>query len=993
MKDESYRIRPLSRATWIIAIIIVSTIVAMIFSWRAPGLDLYARDRLMQARGPVSPPDDIVIVAIDEASITRFGRFPWPRGLTARALDTISSAQPKAIALDVLYSEPTEGADDVALADAIKRSGNTVVAAQLIETTDEAGSPSIRWLRPLSIIEAASSGVGHAHASTESDGEARELPLRKADDQGQALWSIAVETIRVGEGVNAASLRDVPGGLRLGTRTIPTAPETSTVNLKTYDVRSRVDTLRADRMLIDYTGPPGSFSHQTFSFADVLDGRVSPQSFRGKYVLIGATAATLGDHVAAPFAHAEGGAGEQHGELMPGVEVLANSMNTILRARFYHEVPDWLAALLAALIAAAVLGSLAIAQGRFESAKQTGALIGLLAIILVASYIAFVYWFIVPPVVPALISFGVAAPLALLRRSLMTSYALNTRVAELTSANEWFPLSVPERGGANHLHSNPASLIARLTGANTVAIYANKSDAGERYTLVASNGTTGIQSLNKDELEDAVSLAQLAPHHSITEDNLQGTENLSGRLLLGEQQHTDSKPRARSFVFQIGGTDDLKGALLIGQFSTQELRTDTLRLCIEITAAYIMRNEAEKTWAQPSSPPWHLPRGVEWKTRALGSLQRRLLARTRFVDRALRSVEDGLIMADISGHIAFVNPRAAEILGITERALVGSDLFQRLKEVEHPAIENGQNMARGEREMLMRLVIERAPVERQITVGGIPPRYYMLRLSAVTSTDDGAGQILGLVAALSDVTEQHELQEMKTDVMTLVTHELRTPLTAIQGMSEVLAQFEVNEERRREMHLAINDEAKRLARMISEYLDIARLESGARPLRLVPVRISALIERALLLLDPLAAQREIRIVRRLAPNLPALLGDADLIAQALTNLIANAIKYSPVKTEIIVEARATSDALLIEVADHGYGIPAEVLPRIFEKFYRVPRVEDADAPGTGLGLTLVREIVELHGGRVTVESEPGVGSIFSVHLPLSSKETSSVAST
>ncbi|MDT5059780.1 MAG: hypothetical protein QOH63_239 [Acidobacteriota bacterium] len=991
MKDESYKIRPLSRAAWVVAIIIASTTMAMIFSWRAPGLNLYARDRLMQARGPISPPDDIVIVAIDEASITRFGRFPWPRGLTARALDTISSAQPKAIAIDVLYSEPTEGADDAALADAIKRSGNTVVAAQLIENTDEAGIPSIRWLRPLSIIEAASSGVGHVHVSTESDGEARELPLRKADDQGQALWSIAVETIRVGEGVNAASLRDVPGGLRLGTRTIPTATETFTVNLKTYDAHSRVDTLRADRMLIDYTGPPGSFSHQTFSFADVLDGRVSPQSFHGKYVLIGATAATLGDHVASPFVHAEGGTGEQHGELMPGVEVLANAMNTILRARFYHEVPDWLAALLAALVAAAVLGSLAIAQGRFESAKQIGALIGLLAIILGVSYIAFVYWFIVPPVVPALISFGVAAPLALLRRSLMTSYALNTRVAELTSANEWFPLSVPERGGANHLHSNPTSLIARLTGANTVAIYANKSDAGERYTLVASNGTTGIQSLNKDELEDAVSLAQLAPHHSITEDNLQGTENLSGRLLLEEQQHTDSEPRARSFVFQIGGADDLQGALLIGQLPTQELRTDTLRLCVEIAAAYIMRNEAEKTWAQPSSPPWHLPRGVEWKTHALGSLHRRLLARTRFVDRALRSVEDGLIMADISGHIAFVNPRAAEILGITERALVGSDLFQRLKEVEHPTIENGQNMARGEREMLMRLVIARAPVERQITVGGIPPRYYMLRLSAVTSTDDGAGQILGLVAALSDVTEQHELQEMKTDVMTLVTHELHTPLTAIQGMSEVLAQFEVNEERRREMHLAINEEAKRLARMINEYLDIARLESGARPLRLVPVRISTLIERALLLLDPLAAQREIRIVRRLAQNLPALLGDADLIAQALTNLIANAIKYSPVKTEIIVEARTTSDALLIEVADHGYGIPAEVLPRIFEKFYRVPRVEDADAPGTGLGLTLVREIVELHGGRVMVESEPGVGSIFSVRLPLSS-ESSSVAS-
>src|SRR6267142_2226047 len=103
MKDGSFKIRRLSSPGWIVAIITVSTVAAMIISWRAPGLDLYARDRLMQARGPKPPPDDIAIVAIDEASIARYGRFPWARALTARVLDSISSSQPKAIALDVLY--------------------------------------------------------------------------------------------------------------------------------------------------------------------------------------------------------------------------------------------------------------------------------------------------------------------------------------------------------------------------------------------------------------------------------------------------------------------------------------------------------------------------------------------------------------------------------------------------------------------------------------------------------------------------------------------------------------------------------------------------------------------------------------------------------------------------------------------------------------------------------------------------------------------------
>jgi two-component system phosphate regulon sensor histidine kinase PhoR len=345
-----------------------------------------------------------------------------------------------------------------------------------------------------------------------------------------------------------------------------------------------------------------------------------------------------------------------------------------------------------------------------------------------------------------------------------------------------------------------------------------------------------------------------------------------------------------------------------------------------------------------------------------------------------------VIVADISGCIAFANPRAAEILGTPERALIGSDLFGRVSDIKHRRANDNHGIDRVAREILMHLVVERARFENEIQVSDAPPRYCTLRLSAVTSEDDGSGQILGIVAALTDVTQQHELQEMKTDVMTLVTHELRTPLTAIQGMSEVLAQFDVDEERRREMHLAINDEAKRLSLMISEYLDISKLESGAQPLRLTAVRIGSLVERVLLLLDPVAAQRQIKIVRRLAANLPGLLGDVDLLTQALTNLIANAIKYSSVQTEIVIAARADDDALIIDVTDQGYGIPAHLLGRIFEKFYRVPRVEDADVPGTGLGLALVREIIELHGGRITVRSEPGVGSTFSVRLPLARKE-------
>jgi signal transduction histidine kinase len=254
-------------------------------------------------------------------------------------------------------------------------------------------------------------------------------------------------------------------------------------------------------------------------------------------------------------------------------------------------------------------------------------------------------------------------------------------------------------------------------------------------------------------------------------------------------------------------------------------------------------------------------------------------------------------------------------------------------------------------------------------------------MAPVSAGDAGDGPVLGIVASLSDVTRQHELQQTKNDVISLVSHEMRTPLTAIQGMTELLADYDVGAERRREMNLAINDEVKRLARMIAEYLDITRLESGVTVLRPSPLRVETLVERILLLLDPVAGQRGIRLVRNFSAGLPTLVGDGDLLSRAVENLVSNAIKYSPGGTEVTVSAASDDASVSIQVTDQGCGIPEANLARIFEKFYRVPRVEDAGVPGTGLGLSLVREIAELHGGSVAVRSEVSAGSTFTLRLP------------
>ena len=142
------------------------------------------------------------------------------------------------------------------------------------------------------------------------------------------------------------------------------------------------------------------------------------------------------------------------------------------------------------------------------------------------------------------------------------------------------------------------------------------------------------------------------------------------------------------------------------------------------------------------------------------------------------------------------------------------------------------------------------------------------------------------------------------------------------------------------------------------------------------------MERILLLLDPMAARHDIRLVRNFAQALPPLLADPDLLSRAVENLVSNAIKYSTAGTAVTASADSDASAVWIDVADQGYGISPHDLTRIFEKFYRVPRVEDAGVPGTGLGLALVREIAELHGGSVTVKSAVGTGSTFSLKIPV-----------
>src|SRR6267143_3960049 len=469
---------------WVAAMLLLSAGLGMFVTWRVPTLELHARNWLTRARGPLPVPDDIAIVAIDEASLARFGRYPWPRNLTAQMLDQLAVAHPKAIALDVLFSEATSNVDDSALASAIGKAGNVVAAAQLTRTE----SGRVVWLRPLSPVEKAAAGVGHVHVSTEADGVAGSFLVRQADDQGQAEWAMALETIRVGAGVNDQAIQELPAAVSIGGRAIPVRSETRTIEIESGRPRS-TQHLRASWIPIEYVGPAGSFAPYTFSFSDVLGGRVSASAFRGKYVIVGATAAALGDRFISPFVHLEGPNGQQYGEFVPGAEILANSLNTLLRGRSYSETSDWIVATCAALVALLTLGGLSIAQGKQEVLRQVAMVILLGALILGLSYFVFTRWLIFPPILACSVSFVFAIPLVLLHRSLVASRELDVQIRQMVHAKSWLWPS------ARETKADPAALIAQLTNATGVAILRHVS-AG-KYHVVAHHGFPLLPSVLK----------------------------------------------------------------------------------------------------------------------------------------------------------------------------------------------------------------------------------------------------------------------------------------------------------------------------------------------------------------------------------------------------------------------------------------------------------------------------------------------------------------
>jgi len=311
----------------------------------------------------------------------------------------------------------------------------------------------------------------------------------------------------------------------------------------------------------------------------------------------------------------------------------------------------------------------------------------------------------------------------------------------------------------------------------------------------------------------------------------------------------------------------------------------------------------------------------------------------------------------------------------------------------HPLIELAREPQVAE--LLRQLAAGTATLSRDVTLGGGDGATLQVNGARLCDPD---GAPFGLVLVLHDVSELRRLEVIRRDFVANVSHELRTPLTAIKGYAETLLGTAGNDAETRRRFLSVIDRhSGRLGRLIDDLLTLSDLELGRSPLRLGTVSVAAAVDDVLLILGEPAGRAGVELSESVEPETLTVTVDPDRFRQVLINLIDNAIKYTPGGGRVSVRAAPSSGAagartVEIVVQDTGIGIPAQDLPRLTERFFRVDKGRSRALGGTGLGLAIVKHIVQAHGGDLEIASTVGGGTTVRVYFPASTAGRAAAAS-
>ncbi|HOG46598.1 MAG TPA: ATP-binding protein, partial [Anaerolineae bacterium] len=370
-----------------------------------------------------------------------------------------------------------------------------------------------------------------------------------------------------------------------------------------------------------------------------------------------------------------------------------------------------------------------------------------------------------------------------------------------------------------------------------------------------------------------------------------------------------------------------------------------------------------------------------------GQLYGELRRQQQHMKAIIDHMADGLVVLGHDRRIISLNPAAQHMLGLGEAEVVG---WSPADGVRDPRFEPLAHICRPEpsdsdaiRHPAL-LDAEEHEAQPEVAVDSPVPRVLKVLSSPIEALNDGER---GEIKVLHDVTREHELDQMQRDFVSTVSHELRTPLFSIKGFVELILKGKVPDaEVQREFLTRVAEQANQLAAIVADLLDTSRLEAGRLELNKARVSLAEIASGAVTRLESVAHNREVTLDFQAQPGLPQVLGDERRLAQVVTNLLGNAIKFSPPQSSIQIRCEFGEGQVIVRVIDHGVGIPPEAMSRLFSKFYQVDASATRRVGGTGLGLYISRRIVEAHGGHIHVESEVGKGSVFSFSIPIASKE-------
>ncbi|RJP26133.1 MAG: GAF domain-containing protein [Actinobacteria bacterium] len=352
------------------------------------------------------------------------------------------------------------------------------------------------------------------------------------------------------------------------------------------------------------------------------------------------------------------------------------------------------------------------------------------------------------------------------------------------------------------------------------------------------------------------------------------------------------------------------------------------------------------------------------------NLYRLITEDQRRMEAMLHSINDGVIAVNNEAKIILVNSAAEQILNLPP--FPQTDNRHVMDVITLPELTN----------IFLKSLNTSMELEEEIQLG-LPERRILEIETSLIET--GPGERIGIIAVIRDITALRELEQAKSDFVSTVSHELRTPLTSIKAYTATLRRRDVEfeENTRQEFLQVIEEETDRLTRLVSDILDVSRIESGRLELKKRDFDLSKLVR---IIIGKLQSQFPNHAIRLNSPeSIDPVYADPDKIEQVFVNLVDNAAKYSPSGGEIILTLTAQSRSVKCSVKDSGVGIPHEHLPHIFEKFHRVDNRATREIYGTGLGLYVSKSIVEAHAGVIWAESELGEGSSFHFTVPLSSR--------